>query len=97
MFAKFSRTARAPPTCAQKRPRRDLASGRIVQITSDGGGDIINGTSELGERRGVRAARLLPVERWHAHRVWQFDTSGVERFTLINNADTLYPVVTQFP
>jgi dipeptidyl-peptidase-4 len=27
---------------------------------------------------------------------WQFDTSGVERFTLVNNTDSLYPTATLY-
>ena len=28
---------------------------------------------------------------------WQFDTTGVGIFSLINNTDTLYPVITRIP
>jgi dipeptidyl-peptidase 4 len=67
-------------------------SKRIAQLTPDGGEDVVNGTSdwvneeELGLRDGFRWS---PDGRAIAY--WQFDTSGVERFALINNTDSRYP------
>jgi dipeptidyl-peptidase-4 len=70
----------------------------IARVTSDGSETTINGTSdwvyeeELGVRDGFR---------WSPHGThiayWQFDTTGVGIFTLINSTDTLYPAVTQIP
>jgi dipeptidyl-peptidase-4 len=74
------------------------ASGDIVQLTRDGSDTIINGTSdwvneeELGIRDGFRWS---PDGRSIAY--WQFDTSGVELFTLVNDTAALYPTVTRFP
>jgi dipeptidyl-peptidase-4 len=75
-----------------------LESGTIQQLTTDGSETIINGTSdwvneeELDIRDGFRWS---PDGRSIAY--WQFDTSGVEQFTLINDTDTLYPTITRFP
>ena len=75
-----------------------LTSGAIRQLTKDGSPAIVNGTSdwvneeELGIRDGFRWS---PDGRSIAF--WQFDTSGVEPFTLINDTDTLYPTVTRIP
>ena len=75
-----------------------MADGAIQQLTHDGSDIIINGTSdwvneeELGIRDGFRwsgDSRSLAF--------WQFDTSGVEPYTLINDTDALYPTITRFP
>ncbi len=76
----------------------DLESGAITPVTTDGGGDLINGTSDWvnEEEFGIRDGfRWSPDGRFIAY--WRFDTSGVGRFTLINNTDTLYPEITVFP
>lgn len=99
MFAKFSPDGtRVAYVRAQNICVEDLASGRVTQVTSDGGGDIINGTSDWvnEEEFGIRDGfRWSPDGRSIAY--WQFDTTGVERFTLVNNTDTLYPQVLRFP
>jgi dipeptidyl-peptidase-4 len=99
MFAQFSPDGtRVAYVRAQNVYVEDMASGRIVQVTTDGGGDIINGTSdwvneeEFGIRNGFRWS---PDGRSIAY--WQFNTAGVERFTLVNNTEALYPRVQQFP
>jgi dipeptidyl-peptidase-4 len=75
-----------------------LSDGTITQLTRDGSATLINGTSdwvseeELGIRDGFRWS---PDGRSIAF--WQFDASGVESFTLINDTDTLYPAVTRIP
>ncbi|HEY2150143.1 MAG TPA: S9 family peptidase [Vicinamibacterales bacterium] len=75
-----------------------LVSGAIKALTSDGSATIVNGTSdwvneeELGIRDGFRWS---PDGRSIAY--WQFDTSGVESFTLVNDTAALYPTVTRFP
>ena len=59
--------------------------------------EIINGTSdwvyeeELDVRDGFRWS---PDGRYIAF--WQFDTSGVEEFTMINNTAEIYPRLTKF-
>jgi dipeptidyl-peptidase-4 len=75
-----------------------LDSRRIVPLTHDVSEDVVNGTSdwvneeEFALRDGFRWS---PDGRAIAY--WQFDTSGVERFTLINNTDTQYPRVLSYP
>ncbi len=109
MFAKFSPDA---TRVAYVRQNNIFVEGSdtIVQLTSDGttpaggaawapatAGTIVNGTSdwvneeELDIRDGFRWS---PDGRRIAY--WQFDTSGVGNFTLINETATLYPVTTVF-
>jgi dipeptidyl-peptidase 4 len=99
MFAKFSPDGtRVAYVRAQNVFVEDIASGKIVPVTTDGGGDIINGTSDWvnEEEFGIRDGfRWSPDGQAIAY--WQFDTSGVERFALVNNTDALYPKVVQFP
>lgn len=99
MYAKFSPDGtRAAYVRAQNVYVEDLASGRIVQLTSDGGGDIVNGTGDWVNEEEFSiydGFRWSPDGRSIAY--WQFDTSGVERFTLINNTAALYPQIVQFP
>jgi dipeptidyl-peptidase 4 len=71
---------------------------RVTQLTRDGSETIINGTSdwvneeEFGLRNGFRWS---PDGKRIAY--WQFDTSGVGQFKLINNTASLYPKVTSYP
>jgi dipeptidyl-peptidase-4 len=75
-----------------------LADGHISRLTTDGSETTINGTSdwvyeeELSLRDGFRWS---PDGTRIAY--WQFETTGVGIFTLINNTDTLYPVLTRIP
>ena len=76
---------------------QSIDDGRIVQLTTDGSASTINGTSdwvyeeELGVRDGFRwspdGTRIA---------FWQFDTTGVGTFSLIDDTDALYPVVRTF-
>ena len=99
MFAKFSPDG---GRVAYVRDRNiyveDLTSGSIVAVTNDGSSDLINGTSDWvnEEELDLRDCfRWSPDGRRLAY--WQFDTSRVERFTLINNTASLYPALTTFP
>jgi dipeptidyl-peptidase-4 len=71
---------------------------RITALTTDGSATRINGTSdwvneeELNIRDGFRWS---PDGRSIAF--WQFDTSGVREFHLINNTAGNYPSITSFP
>jgi dipeptidyl-peptidase-4 len=70
----------------------------IDRLTDSGSETIVNGTSDWvnEEELGIRDAyRWSPDGRSIAY--WQFDTSGVERFTLINDTDALYPTIVRFP
>ncbi len=99
MFAKFSPDgSRVAWVREQNVYVEDLATGEIRPLTSDGGGDIINGTADWvnEEEFGIRDGfRWSPGGRFIAY--WRFDTSGVGRFTLINNTDALYPTVSVYP
>jgi len=74
----------------------DLKSGVVKPLTSDGSTTLINGTSdwvyeeELFVRDGFRWS---PDGKNVAF--WQFDSTGVEEFSLINNTDSLYPKLTK--
>jgi dipeptidyl-peptidase-4 len=99
MFAKFS------PDATQVAYVRGnniyvehINDGHIRQLTPDGSETTINGTSDwvYEEELGVRDAfRWSPDGSQIAY--WQFDSSGVGTFSLINDTDTLYPVVTKIP
>jgi dipeptidyl-peptidase-4 len=76
----------------------NLDSNKVTKITSDGSTTLINGTfdwvyeEEFGLRNGFRWS---PDGSRIAY--WQLDSEGVEMFTLINNTDSLYPKLSQFP
>ena len=99
MFAKFSPDAtRVGYVRGNNIYIERLDDGRITQLTTDGSENIINGTSDwvYEEEFGVRDGfRWSPDGRSLVY--WQFDTTGVGIFSLINNTDTLYPVVTRIP
>ena len=99
MFAKFSPDGtRVAYVRAQNVYVENLASGDITQLTRDGGDDVINGTSDWvnEEEFSIRDGfRWSPDGRYIAY--WQFDTTGVERFTLVNNTDALYPQIFRYP
>ena len=69
----------------------NLASGEISQLTTDGNGDIINGTfdwvyeEEFGCRDGFR---ISPDNSKIAF--WQLDASSIGTFYMINNTDSIY-------
>ena len=99
MYAKFSPDGtRVAYVRAQNIYVEDLATGRIVPLTTDGGGDIVNGT---GDWVNEEEFSIYDGFRWspdgRSIAFWQFDTSGVERFTLINTTADLYPKIFQFP
>jgi dipeptidyl-peptidase 4 len=99
MFAKFSPDAtRVAYVRANNIYVEELQSGRIAALTDDGTVTTINGTSdwvyeeELDLRDGFRWS---PDGRHIAY--WQFDSTGVGLFTLINDTSTLYPATTMIP
>lgn len=99
MFAKFSPDGgRAAYVRANNLYIEDLSTGSITQLTADGSATIVNGTSDwvYEEEFGLRDAfRFSPDGRSIAF--WRFDTSGVGSFSLINDTDGTYPVVTTIP
>jgi len=101
MFAKFAPDGRKVGYVREKDIYvEDIASARIVQLTSDGLGNIINGTSDwvYEEEFSLRDGfRWSPDGRHIAY--WHFDASGIETFYMINNTDSLYPklIPLQYP
>ena len=99
MFAKFSPDGtRVAYVRGNNLYVERLEDGRITQLTRDGSETTINGTSDwvYEEELGVRDAfRWSPDGRNIAY--WQFDTTGVGIFSLINTTDTLYPAITRIP
>jgi len=75
-----------------------LNNGRIHALTTDGDETIVNGTfdwvneEEFGLRDGFRWS---PNGQSIAY--WQLNTEGTPLFTMINNTDSLYPTLKQFP
>ena len=99
MFAKFSPDAtRVGYVRGNNIYVERLDDGKVTQLTTDGSETTINGTSDwvYEEEFGVRDGfRWSPDGKSIAY--WQFDTTGVGIFSLINNTDTLYPVITRIP
>ena len=98
MFAKLSPDGRRAAYVVKNNIyAEDLASGRVTQLTFDGGPDVINGTSDWvnEEEFSIRDGfRWSPDSSSIAF--WQFNTSRVPVFTMINNTDSLYPTTISF-
>ena len=99
MFAKFSPDGgRVAYVSKLNIYVEDIATGKIIQLTKDGGGNIINGTfdwvyeEELDCRDGFRWS---PDGATIAY--WQSDTKGVGTFYMINNVDSNYSVPIPLP
>jgi dipeptidyl-peptidase-4 len=99
MFAKFSPDGgRVAYVSKLNIYVEDIATGKITQLTKDGGGNIINGTfdwvyeEELDDRDGFRWS---PDGKNIAY--WQSDTKGVGTFYMINNVDSNYSVPIPLP
>ena len=99
MFAKFSPDGgRVAYVSKLNIYVEDIATGKITQLTKDGGGNIINGTfdwvyeEELDCRDGFRWS---PDGKNIAY--WQSDTKGVGTFYMINNVDSNYSVPIPLP
>jgi len=99
MFAKFSpEGTRVAYVRASNVYVERLSDGVITPITRDGSETTINGTSDwvYEEELGVRDAFLWsPDGKEIAY--WQFDSTGVGVFSLVNDTDTLYPAITRIP
>jgi dipeptidyl-peptidase-4 len=98
MFAKFSPDgSRVAYVRASNIYVERVEDGKVEQITKDGSDTTINGTSDwvYEEELGVRDAfRWSPDGRSIAY--WQFDTTGVGIYSLIDDTSALYPVVTRY-
>lgn len=99
MFAKFSPDGTQVAYVRENNIHvQELAGMTITRVTTEGSPTLIHGTSdwvneeELHIRDGFRwspdGASIL---------FWQFDTSGVRQFHLVNNTDESYPKITSFP
>lgn len=99
MFTKFSPDqTKVAYVSRQNIYVEEIATGKITQVTADGGDNIVNGTfdwvyeEELDCRDGFRWS---PDSRKIAY--WQLDTKGINDFYIINNTDSLYPKITTIP
>jgi dipeptidyl-peptidase 4 len=75
----------------------ELATGKIVQLTTDGSADIINGTSDWVSEEELKLRNCF---RWspdsQSIAYWQFNQSGVGEYTLINDTGTEYPATVKY-
>lgn len=98
MFAKLSPDAKSVAyVCDSDLYIEDLASGETTRLTKKRTPDIINGTSDwvYEEEFSLKDCfRWCPDSKRIAY--WEFDTSEVGEFILINNTDTLYPTLKKF-
>jgi dipeptidyl-peptidase-4 len=101
MFAKFSPDAtRVAYVSKSNIYVEEISTGTIIQLTHDGGGNIINGTfdwvyeEELDCRDGFRWS---PDGKYISY--WRSDTKGIGTFYLIDNIDSIYskPVPLPYP
>ncbi len=101
MFAKFSPDGkRVGYVSKQNIYVEDLATSKVTQLTSDGGGNIVNGTfdwvyeEELDCRDGFRWS---PDGKSVAY--WRSDTKNIGTFYLIDNVSNIYskPIPLPYP
>jgi dipeptidyl-peptidase-4 len=99
MFATFSPDGtRVAYVRQQNLYVEELATGRIAALTASRSAEVVNGTSDWVNEEELSihdGFKWSPDGRQIAY--LQFDTSGVGRFTLINDTDSLYPTLKQFP
>ena len=98
MFANFSPDgSRVAYVRANNLYVEEISTGKIVQLTSDGSADVINGTSDWvsEEEFSLRDCyRWSPDSKSIAY--WQFDQSGEGEYTLMNDTDQEYPVISRY-
>ena len=77
---------------------QDINDGSIKQLTQDGAGNIINGTSDwvYEEEFRLRDGFSWSLDSQYIA-YWQFDTEGIETFYMINNTAELYPQLIPIP
>jgi dipeptidyl-peptidase 4 len=99
MFAKFSSDGTQVAYAREHNLYvQHLGDLKVQALTADGNATLINGTSdwvyeeELDLRDGFQWS---PDSQWIAY--WQFDSSGVRPFYLINNTETFYPQTIRIP
>ena len=98
MFAKISPDAKSVAYVSEGDVYvESIATGTSTKITSKRTPEIINGTSDWVYEEEFD---LKDCFRWSpdSKRIafWEFDTSEVGEFTLINNTDSLYPTLKKF-
>jgi dipeptidyl-peptidase-4 len=99
MFAKFSPDGLyAAYVSEQNIYVEHLEKGTVRPLTTDGGGNVVNGTfdwvyeEELDCRDGFRWS---PDSKNIAF--WQLNTEGIGTFYMINNLDSIYPKLIPIP
>ena len=99
MFAKFSPdSTRVGYVQGNNIYVEQLSDGKSSQLTRDGSETTINGTSDwvYEEELSLRDCfKWSPDGRNIAY--WQFDTTGVGIYTLIDDTTSLYPTITRYP
>ena len=98
MFAKFSPNSKYIAYVSEKNIYvEDISNGTIEQLTFDGKGDIINGTTDWAYEEEFS---LRDAFRWSNDSskiaFWQINTKGVGIFTMINNLDSVYSKTVPF-
>jgi dipeptidyl-peptidase 4 len=99
MFAKFSPDGRSVAYVRENNLYvEELASGKVRPLTTDGTANrIINGTTDWVNEEELflrDAFRWSPDSRSIAY--WQFDESGVQDYTLINDTEERYPTISVY-
>jgi dipeptidyl-peptidase-4 len=98
MFAQFSPDgSRVAYVRERNLYTQNIGDLQITQLTRDGSGTVINGTSDwvYEEEFGLRDGFRWSPDGTHIA-YWQFDTEGVQEFHLINYTQSLYPEITTF-
>jgi len=98
MFAKFSPNSKYIAYVSEKNIYlEDILSSKIEQLTFDGKGDIINGTTDWAYEEEFS---LRDAFRWSKDSkkiaFWQINTKGVGIYTMINTLDSVYPKTIPF-
>ena len=99
MFAKFSPDGKSVGFVrANNIYVQDLATDQIRPLTTDGSATLINGTTDwvTEEELSLRDAFRWSLDS-QSIAYWQFDTTGVGEYSLINDTKEEYPVVTTYP
>jgi dipeptidyl-peptidase-4 len=99
MFAKFSPDGtRVAYVREHNIYVQELRRMRITALTTSGSAKLINGTADWvnEEELDIRdGCRWSPDGK--AIAFWQFDTTGVREFHLVNNTESNYPRIISFP
>ena len=98
MFAKFSPDSHSVAFVrANNIYVQDLSTYDVRVLTTDGSPTLINGTSDWVNEEELK---IRDGFRWSTDSqsiaFWQFDTTGVGEYTLINDTEQEYPVTTKY-